>query len=47
MANEHDVCVVGTGAGGGIMIDQLTSAGFNVVALERGGELSLAEFDDC
>ena len=46
VANEYDVCVVGTGAGGGVMIDQLTAAGFNVVALERGGELSLAEFDD-
>jgi choline dehydrogenase-like flavoprotein len=46
MAEEFDVCVVGTGAGGGIMIDQLTAAGFRVVALERGGELSLAEFDD-
>ncbi len=43
---ECDVCVIGTGAGGGVMIDQLTAAGFRVVALERGPELSLADFDD-
>ena len=24
-----DVCVIGTGAGGGVMIDQLTAAGFS------------------
>jgi choline dehydrogenase-like flavoprotein len=43
---EFDVCVIGTGAGGGVMIDQLTAAGLRVVALERGPELSLADFDD-
>ncbi|MCP5058444.1 MAG: hypothetical protein GY937_17205 [bacterium] len=43
---EFDVCVIGTGAGGGVMIDQLTAAGLQVVALERGGELSMADFDD-
>jgi choline dehydrogenase-like flavoprotein len=32
-ANESDVCVIGTGAGGGVMIDRLTAAGFRVVAL--------------
>ncbi len=41
-----DVCVIGTGAGGGVMIDQLTAAGFNVVALERGPYLVTSEFDD-
>jgi choline dehydrogenase-like flavoprotein len=41
-----DVCVVGTGAGGGVMIDQLTAAGFSVVALERGPYLATSEFDD-
>ena len=46
MAQEFDVCVIGTGAGGGVMIDQLTAAGFRVVALERGAELSLIDFDD-
>jgi choline dehydrogenase-like flavoprotein len=46
---EHesfDVCVIGTGAGGGVMIDRLTAAGMRVVALERGPRISLAEFDD-
>ncbi len=43
---EFDVCVVGTGAGGGVVIDQLTAAGMSVVALERGPYLSPNEFDD-
>jgi len=42
--DEFDVCVVGTGAGGGVMIDRLTAAGLRVVALERGGELTNADF---
>jgi choline dehydrogenase-like flavoprotein len=42
----YDVCVIGTGAGGGVMIDRLTAAGMRVVALERGPFLSTAEFDD-
>ena len=41
-----DVCVIGTGAGGGVMIDQLTAAGLSVVALERGPFLPASEFDD-
>jgi choline dehydrogenase-like flavoprotein len=41
-----DVCVIGTGAGGGVMIDRLTAAGFSVVALERGPNLPVSEFDD-
>jgi choline dehydrogenase-like flavoprotein len=43
-----DVCVIGTGtgAGGGVIIDQLTAAGFSVVGLERGPHLSTSEFDD-
>lgn len=43
---DFDVCVIGTGAGGGVMIDQLTAAGLRVVALERGPELGAADFDD-
>ncbi len=43
---EYDVCVIGTGAGGGVMIDQLTAAGFEVVALERGGRVGPIDFDD-
>jgi choline dehydrogenase-like flavoprotein len=27
----YDVCVIGTGAGGGVMIDRITAAGMKVV----------------
>ena len=43
---EFDVCVIGTGAGGGVMIDQLTAAGFRVVALQRGPYLRNQDFVD-
>jgi choline dehydrogenase-like flavoprotein len=43
---EFDVCVIGTGAGGGVMIQELTLAGFRVVALERGPNLPLSRFTD-
>jgi len=39
-----DVCAIGTGDGGGAMIDELTHAGMSVVALERGPRLGPAEF---
>lgn len=41
-----DVCVIGTGAGGGVMLKELTAAGMNVVALERGPHLTTAQFTD-
>jgi len=41
-----DVCVIGTGAGGGVMIDRLTAAGMSVVALERGPQISPSEFNE-
>ena len=41
-----DVCVIGTGAGGGVMIKELTAAGFHVVALERGPFLQASQFTD-
>ena len=44
MAERFDVCVVGTGAGGGVMIQELTEAGFRVVALQRGPYLTTADF---
>jgi choline dehydrogenase-like flavoprotein len=44
--HEFDACIIGTGAGGGVMIDQLTAAGFEVVALERDGRVGPADFDD-
>lgn len=43
---EFDVCVIGTGAGGGVLIDQLTAAGFRVVALQRGPHLRTMDFVD-
>ncbi len=39
-----DVCVIGTGAGGGVMIQELCAAGFSVVALERGPHLAASQF---
>lgn len=45
-SEEFDVCVIGTGAGGGVMIKELTAAGFRVVALERGPHLETSRFTD-
>ena len=39
MRRDFDVCIIGTGAGGGVMLDELTRAGFDVVALQRGPNL--------
>lgn len=39
-----DVCVIGTGAGGGVWIDACTRAGLDVVALERGPHLGPRDF---
>ncbi len=44
--DEFDVCVIGTGAGGGVMIQELTAAGFRVVALQRGPYLKPSDFHD-
>jgi choline dehydrogenase-like flavoprotein len=41
---DFDVCVVGTGAGGGVMIQELCEAGFRVVALQRGPLLGPSDF---
>jgi choline dehydrogenase-like flavoprotein len=41
---EFDVCVIGTGAGGGVMLQELTTAGFKVIALERGPKLDVMDF---
>jgi choline dehydrogenase-like flavoprotein len=43
---DFDVCIIGTGAGGGVMLDQLTRAGFEVVALQRGPHLPPQRFSD-
>lgn len=37
---ECDVCVVGTGAGGGMLAYKLAKAGLNVISLEQGGRLA-------
>src|SRR5919199_1310306 len=34
---EVDFCIVGTGAGGGVLVERLARYGFSVVALEAGG----------
>lgn len=39
-----DVCLVGTGAAGGVMAQELTAAGFRVVALQRGPYLRPKDF---
>ena len=39
-----DVCIVGSGAGGGVMAEQLARAGIEVVVLERGPERTTADF---
>ena len=39
-----DVCIIGSGAGGGVMAQQLAEAGIDVVVLERGSERGPADF---
>ena len=39
-----DVCIVGSGAGGGVMAAELSAAGMEVVVLERGEERTAADF---
>jgi choline dehydrogenase-like flavoprotein len=45
-SESFDVCVIGTGAGGGVMLKELTAAGLRVVALERGPHLQTHQFTD-
>lgn len=44
MIEMKDVCVIGTGAAGGVWIDACTRAGLDVVAIERGPNLGPADF---
>ncbi len=39
-----DVCIVGSGAGGGVLAAQLTAAGHEVVVLEEGGHYTRRDF---
>lgn len=43
-AKEYDVCIVGSGAGGGMAAHELTKAGANVLMLEAGGWFDSEEF---
>src|SRR5690242_1253752 len=43
MLSEVDVVVVGAGAAGGIVAEQLALAGLHVLLLERGERLSFAQ----
>jgi len=44
LSEMKDVCVIGTGAAGGVWIDACTRAGLDVVALERGPHLGPSDF---
>ncbi len=42
---EADACVIGSGAGGGVIAAGLAAAGMRVVVLEAGGHFDQADFD--
>ncbi len=42
---EYDVCVVGSGSGGGVLSHELAARGLRVLLLEEGGHHTRREFD--
>ena len=42
---DADVCIIGSGAGGGVMAGVLSERGLNVVVLEAGGYFDVADFN--
>jgi choline dehydrogenase-like flavoprotein len=44
VALEADVCIIGSGAGGGVMAGELSARGLQVVVLEAGGYFDDADF---
>ena len=40
-----DVCIIGSGAGGGVLAARLVAAGLDVVMLEAGGHYTRRDFD--
>ncbi len=44
MKTKYDVCVIGSGAGGGAVAYELSRAGFNVTVLEKGKWFKEADF---
>lgn len=43
--DSADVCVIGSGAGGGVVAKELAEAGFSVIVLEEGGNFSSKDFN--
>ena len=41
-----DACIIGSGAGGGVMAARLAEAGLDVIVLEEGGYYAGTDFDD-
>ncbi len=40
---QYDIIIIGTGAGGGTLLDTLKNSGKNILVLERGSFLPVIE----